>query len=116
MPNLVRRLSLSTTGTQESSLSLQDYQYVNWTEAASRLLTTLATTLSGSATYTVYYSYEQAAVGSITRWVPLSDMTDATEGVDAQINRVVTAIKLDQTGGSGSVFLDITLEYQSCLN
>lgn len=116
MPNLVKRLLLSTAGVGDATVSFQTAEYFNWIQAASRTLTSLGATVNGSATYTVYYSYEQADPASITRWLPVSDMTAATIAVDAQLNRVVTAIKLDQTAGAGSVDLDITLEYQSCLN
>lgn len=113
MPNNIRRIiSIATSGVTESSMLLTG-QMTPAPQAASTVLT-FATTVTGTATYTLSYSYQDVGtVGAITRWLPFSDMTDATTSVDFQSNRQILALKLAQTVGTGSVNLDFILEFQS---
>lgn len=113
MPNIVRRKSsLSTSGVSESSLLLTGE--MTQAKQVSRTVLTFASTVTGTATYTLYYSYQEVdAIASITRWLAFSDMTDNTGAVDFQSSRQITALKLSQTVGNGSVVIDLILEFQS---
>lgn len=113
MPNnVVRVTSLSTSGVSESTALLTGQMTAS--KQASRTVLTFAATVTGTATYTLYYSYQNVdAIASITRWLAFSDMTNATDSVDFQSSRQITALKLSQTAGSGSVVIDLILEFQS---
>jgi hypothetical protein len=86
---------------------------MNFAQTANRTVLTFAAKVTGTATYTLFYTFQEAPTGDVNRWIAFSDMTDATSDVAFQSTYQIRAIKLSQTAGSGSVFLDVTLEFQS---
>ena len=49
MPNLVKRLLLSTAGVGDDTVSFQTAEYFNWIQGSSRTLTSLGATVNGAA-------------------------------------------------------------------
>ena len=110
MPNQINSFQLTTSGVSSQS------RLVDKTKppSATRTITTFAASVNGTATYTLYYSYQQEnSPDAITRWHALSSMNGVNTNVDDQFNRIVTALKLTQSSGDGQVTLDVIVENQS---
>lgn len=107
MPNKIVSRTIATSGPGSASVVL-DMSAAN---NATRTLITLAAHVTGTANYTVQYSYNKNAPN--TPWFDVSGMTSNTGNADIQIDRQIQAIQLVQNSGTGTVVLYFITEFQS---
>lgn len=61
------------------------------------------TTLSGSATYSLQFTGDEAILSTPTNWQNHPNMTGSTVADTVEFTSPVTAIRIDQTSGAGGV-------------
>lgn len=107
MPNKIVSRTLTTSGPGSAS-SVLDMSAAN---NATRTVITLAAHVTGTANYTIQYSYNRTPPN--TPWFDVSGMTGNTGNADTQMDRQIQAIQLVQNSGDGSVVLYYITEFQS---
>lgn len=93
-------MSISTSGTSTSDVAGLCY-YI------SPFSVSVVTTVTGSATYTLQYTADNIQASSFTpagaNWQDHPMMTGSTTSGIAEFTSPVTAVRLNQTSGAGSV-------------
>lgn len=59
--------------------------------------------VTGSATWSVQYTYDDITAGAPSTWFTLSGISGATASIDSNLQFPVTAVRLHVTAGSGTV-------------
>ena len=92
----------------QTGVGVSDWQMLNW--HAQQFQLGIGCQITGAATYTVEYTYDDLTVGNTINGgtggpsvFQLSGMTDKTANADTSITWPVTFVRLKVTAGAGSV-------------
>ena len=64
---------------------------------------TIVCTVTGSATYSVQVTGDNVMTATPSNWLDHPDLSGATASGTAQLSSPVTAVRINQTAGAGSV-------------